>query len=811
MAGAGYHAAAEEILGQAGERDATALEGVRVVEVGDSVAAAFAGRWLAGLGAEVIALEPPGGVPWRNAPDGSTSSRFAYLGAGKRSAVVALASAADRERAAALFGSAQLLLDGAGPGALAKLGLAPWATPQRWPALASVSVTPFGDTGPFAQLPTAPLALQALSGMLWHVGEPGRPPLNQWGDQIERLAGLHALGAALAALQSGAAVHYEVTLQGCGASAVGHHTGRASQVGTQPGRSSARALWRVYRTADGWAAACALARNYPRLSEAMGVPEISQASPFLDHHQRVAQEERLAEILMPWFRARTSAAIRKLGLAERVPLCPVSSVAEVAASEQLAQRDYFARVVQPGIGALRMPRQLWASAAHGWHSAPAAALDADAALLRAAPNPARSAAARGVDPHAPLRGVRVLDLGQIWAGPYAATLLADQGADVIKVESPSAWDPNRCTAPPPPGREAEFWNTCAYFHEYSRNKRSLGIDLRTARGREVFGRLVASADVVIENLRADVLDRLGIGYAWLCEQRPDVILVSMAGFGKTGPESVMPGYGPTIEALSGIASLTGYGDGQPRMASGYAYGDPVGAVAAACAALTALQVRARTGRGQHVDVAQRDVMAALIGEAFVMESRGEQPAQLGNERPGCAPHGVYPARGDDEWVAIAVQRDAEWEGLRRALGDPDWARAPELARSAARWERRALLDERVASWTRELDKHEVFARLSAAGVPAGPVYKPLELMADPQLAARGFYEPIAHPAMGEWRIHGWDWRPRGAGLCLRRPGPDFGGHNRELLAELGLAAAEIAELEAQGVIAARPQNLPSLA
>jgi crotonobetainyl-CoA:carnitine CoA-transferase CaiB-like acyl-CoA transferase len=784
---------------------------VRVVETGESVAVAFAGRWLAALGAEVIALEPPGGISWRCAPDGTPSSRFAYLGAGKRSAVLDLSRASERERAARLFASAQLLLDGSGPGVLASHGLAPWLSPSRWPALAAVSVTPFGDTGPFADLPSAPLTLQALSGMLWHVGEPGRPPLNQWGDQIEQLAGLHALGAALAALQSGGPVHYEIALQACGASVVGHHTGRASQMGSHTGRAGARALWRVYRCADGWAVACALPRNYARLSEAMGVPEVGQASPFLDHHKRMAEEARLAEILTPWFQARTCESIRKLGLTERVPLCPVDSVAHVADSEQLAQREYFARVAQPGIGALRMPRQLWLSAAHGWRSGPAPQLGADAGILdEQGAAGVRSARARVGDPHAPLRGVRVLDLGQIWAGPYAATLLADQGADVIKVESPSAWDPNRCAAPPPPGRDAEFWNTCAYFHEYSRNKRSLGIDLRTARGREVFGRLVASADVVIENLRADVLDRLGVGYDWLREQRADVILVSMAGFGKSGPDSALPGYGPMIESLAGIASLTGYGDGQPRMASGYAYGDPVAAVAAACAALVALQVRARTGLGQHVDLAQRDVMAALIGEAFAMESRGERPVQLGNERPGCAPHGVYPARGDDEWIAIAVLCDEHWSGLRRVLGDPEWARAPELARAAGRWPRRAALDPRLAAWTCERDKREIFARCAEAGVPAGPVYKPLELLADPQLRARGFYEPIAHPAVGEWRIHGWDWKPRGAGPCLRQRASDFGGDNRAVLREIGLDDREIAALEAEGVVTNRPQNLPRI-
>jgi crotonobetainyl-CoA:carnitine CoA-transferase CaiB-like acyl-CoA transferase len=792
------------------ERAEPALAGVRVVEVGEGVPIAFAGRWLAALGAEVVKIEPPGGDPMRRALDGSLASRFVYLGACKRSAVLDLHSAADRARLAALLESADLLLDGAGPGALARLGLAPWTGAARWPHLASVSVTPFGDDGPLAGAPSAPLALQALSGMLWHVGEAGRPPLNQWGDQVEQLAGLHAFAAALAALTAGAPVHYELSVQACGAAVVGHHTARSSQLGAYPGRTSPRSLWRVYRSADGWAIVCALQRNYARLAQAMGVPEIAKASPFLDYQERAAEEARLAARLEAWFGSRTSAAIHRLGLAESVPLCGIASIADVAASEQLALRGYFADVAQPGAGRVRMPRQLWSSDAHGWRAEPAPALDADAALLREAGPRRVRPGARDVDPHAPLRGVRVLDLGQIWAGPYAAALLADQGADVIKVESPSAWDPNRCGAPPPPGRTESFWNTCAYFHEYSRNKRSLGLDLRTETGKELLARLVARSDVVIENLRADVLDRLGIGYTWLCKHRPDVILVSMAGFGKSGPESLLPGYGPMIESLSGIAHLTGYGDGQPRMASGYAYGDPVAAVAAAAAALAALYLRARTGRGQHVDLAQRDAMAALIGEAFVADSRGDPPQQLGNTRPGCAPHGVYPCAGEDEWVAIAVLRDEEWEALVRVLGEPEWARDPALAHGAGRFERRALLDEQLARWTRARGKHEVFELCLAAGVPAGPVYRSLEMFGDPQLRARGFYEPIAHPAVGEWRIHGWNWRPRGAGACVRRPAPDFGGDNREVLAELGLSAAEITALEAAGVIAIRPQNLPSL-
>jgi len=794
--------------------DAPVLEGVRVIEIGESVSAAFAGRWLAALGAELIWIEPPGGAAWRRDARGGPSSRLAYLGAGKRSAVADLADPEDRERVAKLLESAQLLLDGAGPGVLAGCGLAPWRDPARWPALASVSVTPYGDAGPLAHAPAASLALSAASGMAWFVGEPGQPPLAQWGDQPEHLTGLQAFGASLAALfaaaVAGGRTHYELSIQACAAAFVGHHTGRTSQMGFQPGRSALRSLWRAYPTRDGWATICALARNYPRLAEVTGLAEIAQATPFLDHQKRAAEEKRLREKISGWFAARSAEDVEKLGLAERVPLCRVASIPDVLESEQLHHRGFFASVEQPGIGRLRVPRQIWASAAHGWRSAPAPALDADQGvwLQRAESRAARSAP--GFDPAAPLRGVRVLDLGQIWAGPYAATLLADQGADVIKVESPSAWDPNRCAAPPPAGREAQYWNTCSYFHEYSRNKRSLALDLRNPRGREILGKLVATADVVMENLRADVLDRLGIGYEFLRAHRPDVILVSMAAFGKSGPESVLPGYGPMIESLAGIASLTGYGDGTPRIASGYAYGDPIAASAGAAAALAALLVRARTGRGQHVDVAQRDAMAVLLGEAFVAASRGEPLAQHGNARAGCAPHGIYRCAGEDHWVAIAVQSDAQWQGLRRVLGDPGWARATELASAQGRVRRQRELDAQLEAWTAERDKLEVWRRCLEHGVPAGPVYKPLELIEDPQLRARDFYERIAHPAVGEWWIHGWSWPPRAAGPCMKRRAPDFGGENREILAELGFDDAEIDALLRDGVIAAVPQNLPSL-
>jgi len=736
------------------------LRGVRVVALGGGGACAFATQWLAALGAQVIHVEP-------DAPD-----------------------------LAELLARADVVLD-ATP-AIEK-GTDPFSRKRRLSPpsadLAVVRVTPFGVDGPYVGMPHTPFTLAALAGLLWHVGDADRPPLAQWGDQIEQLAGLHAFAAALCVLWAGGGA-LEVAALEVGTALVGHHTSRYSQVPLDLPRQPARALWRLYPTADGWAGISCTPRDQPRMAEVMGLPEIAAAPPFMTRNERT--EAILVPRLEAWFRERTCADVEAIGRAQRVPLSAVRTVREVASSPQLAHRGFFTR----DSGALR-PGRLWRSDAHEWGSARTPDPSDRAGTAPAA----RPRAARPL-----LEGVRVLDLGQVWAGPYAAMLLADQGADVIKIESPSRWDPNRCAAQPARGRERDWWNTCAYFTEYNRNKRSLALEIAHPRGREVLAALVRRADVVIENYRAGVLDRLGIGYHWLRSQRDDVVLVSMAAFGQTGPDCERPGYGPVMEELSGLASLTGWGDGRPQLALGYAYGDPVAAAAAAAAALAALLQRRRTGRGQHVDLAQFDVLVAMIGEAFAEWSRtGCEPAQRGNRRPGCAPHGVYPCAGEDEWVAIAVESDAQWRGLRRAMGEPEWAREPELDSAGARVARAVALDARLAAWTCEQRKAAVFERCIAEGVPAAPVQRTNhELLENPQLRARRFYERVAHPAGGEWWMHGWEWRPAGAGRCVRALAPDFGAHNEEILREVGFPDAEIAALATEGVIGSTPIGVPSL-
>ena len=402
----------------------------------------------------------------------------------------------------------------------------------------------------------------------------------------------------------------------------------------------------------------------------------------------------------------------------------------------------------------------------------------------------------------PFEGVRVLDLTMMWAGPYATKLLAEMGAEVVKVESPRAWD-NIRTLIPQPGVE-EPWNSSYYFNDYNRDKKSLVLDLANARGREVFLGLVAHTDVVIENYRADVLDNLKLGYDVLRAAREDIILVSMAGFGKTGAERDQVGFGPIIEQMGGLTALTGYGDDGEPYKTGISYGDPVGGIAATGAVGLALIRRKKTGLGVHVDLAQRETMASMAGEAFVAASlRGESPAHLGNRSLRWAPQGVYPCAGEDQWLAVSVRDDAEWAALAAMIGASDLA-------GLGLEERRAqhdAIDARIRAWSEQMDAQAALEALQARGVPAGRVLDTDAIHDDPHLLARGFWVELPHPRMEPWKQPSSAWRFAEANPRLRRHAPLFGEHTAELLRDLlGMTEADIAALESAGVTSRAPVN-----
>ncbi len=401
----------------------------------------------------------------------------------------------------------------------------------------------------------------------------------------------------------------------------------------------------------------------------------------------------------------------------------------------------------------------------------------------------------------PLEGIRVADLSMMWAGPYATRILAEMGAEVIKIESPRAWDNVRTLVPQPGAPDP--WNSSYYFNDYNRDKKSLTLDLAQEAGRAAFLRLVERCDVVIENYRADVMDNLRIGYEVLRGVKHDIILVSMAGFGKTGSERAQVGFGPIIEQMAGMASTSGYGDGVP-MKTGLSYGDPVAGLAAAAAVALALINRRRTGEGAFIDLAQRETMASQIGEYFVAQSlRGEGPVQRGNRSARYAPQGVYRGEGEEQWLAISVRNDGEWAALAAIIGRGDLS---ELG-LAERFARHDEVDAAISAWTISEDPQAAMVALQAAGVPAGRVLDSKEIHDDRHLNERGYWVALPHPRMTPWRQPSASWRLVEANSQLRRHAPLFGEHNREILGGLlGMSEAEMAALASAGVIADAPVN-----
>jgi crotonobetainyl-CoA:carnitine CoA-transferase CaiB-like acyl-CoA transferase len=401
---------------------------------------------------------------------------------------------------------------------------------------------------------------------------------------------------------------------------------------------------------------------------------------------------------------------------------------------------------------------------------------------------------------APLAGIRVIDLSMGWAGPLAARHLADMGAEVIKVESCERFDWWR-------GWEAtEEWiaqnlaEQSVAFNTVNRNKLDVTLDLTSRDGAALLKRLVAIADVVVENYSAGVLPKLGLDYAALSAVNPQIVMLSMPAFGTTGPWSGYRAYGSTVEHASGLPHLTGEPHWPPAM-SHVAYGDAVGGLNGAAALLTALRHRKRTGVGQYLDLSQSEGLFPLAAHGILEQSvTGRAPERRGNRSTGCAPHGVYPTRGADQWLVLQVLTEPQWRALT--------ALAPPLAAFgdvAERLARRDELDAAVAAWTRDQDGRELMHRLQRAGIPAAAVYDARDVLGDPQLAARGFWQMTERAYVGVQPGPAPPYRVGENPYRIETPAPTLGEHNRRVLGELlGLGDAELERLARDGVIGNRP-------
>ena len=414
---------------------------------------------------------------------------------------------------------------------------------------------------------------------------------------------------------------------------------------------------------------------------------------------------------------------------------------------------------------------------------------------------------------AALEDVRILDFSRIWAGPHATKLLADMGAEVIKVESTHAWDPHRTIVGSgnlPDGELGDDpWNRSGWFNTLHLSKYGITADVRHPDGKRVIEELVSISDVVVENFRAGAMERRGLGYERLREIRPDLIMVSMPAFGNSGPWKDFIQYGIGQEQLGGIASMNGYLDEDSPVKSGVNFGDPISGAHAAGAVLSALYYRRRTGKGMFIDASQLESSISLIGEHILgFQLTGENPANIGNRHPTFSPQGVYPCRGDDRWIAISVTSDDAWVALCRVMGREELAADARYADLLSRCENHDELDQIISAWTRVSDANELMHALQEKGVAATAVFKGEDIFNDPHYQERGLLELVDHPSTGPYFLPGVAWKMSGTPGRVRGHSPRLGEHNAFVYGELlGMKREDIDRMDKEGVTGTRPDGM----
>ena len=803
---------------------------MRVLDLAD-VSGALCGKLLADMGADVIAIEPPGGAGMRDigpfygdVVDRNRSLAFWHYNTNKRSVTLDLENAADRARLRDLSGTADIIVETGAPGYLDAFDLGYTALAARNPRLIVVSITPFGHTGPYRDYRGSDLVCQALGGMVYVNGFPAEAPLQGLGLQAYHCASMYAaIGALLALLarpRTGRGQWIDVSTQACVAACVEHASSFFHQNGTIAERQGSlhwTRYFRVGRCRDGHVMHCTLG-DWTSLIEwvkADGKAQDLDAPAWDDFNYRRDHCVHLFDVLDVWARDYTVNDLVDGAQLRRIPDAAVRPVESLRHHPQLDARGFFVAVRHDELGtALTYPGAPYVFSHTPWrlrHRPPLAGEHNDEVLAGlTGGSVSTSAPSQTTDlgdptaapgPHGALHGVRVIDFTWVVAGPVATRILADHGAEVIKIERHDALDFG--------SRRGGLTGNL------NRGKQSIVIDLNTARGVELARQLIATADVVIDNFSARVMRNWGLDYEQLRQLKPDIIAVSMSGFGHSGPQRDYVSYGPTLQALAGYTWSMRHPHGEPA-GWGFSYSDMAGGYGGAVAVLLALWHRRRTGDGQHIDLSQFENLVALLGPRLLAmltdtESSAATSAGLDNasqEMPG-APHGVYrcadlpgdgPAR--DRWCAIAAFGEGDWSSLCAALGHPEWTRDARFATEAGRLAHQAVVTAHIEEWTRRHTAETVMTQLQHAGIAAGLVANAEDLCRrDPQLQARNYWTRVTTPEGDVVDLDGVPFRMSDTPGAVRTPGPLLGEHTDAVLHRvLHLSTAAIAELRAERII-----------
>jgi crotonobetainyl-CoA:carnitine CoA-transferase CaiB-like acyl-CoA transferase len=734
------------------------LASLRVLDLsgddGDAVT-----RLLADLGADVLKVEPPGGSPSRTRPPTlrGTSLRFALHNANKRSTLLDPSQPNDRTRLVELAGSADIVVDSGNPGQAAAYGTSCADLADRYPQLVALSVTDFGATGPRSSWRATDPVLYALSGALSRSGPTTGTPVLPPEGIASATAAVQAAWATLVAyynrLRCGTGDYIDFARFDAVVMALdptfGAH-GQAAAGIRRPdrwrGRPKNQDAYPIYACKDGYVRICVMSpRQWRGLRRWIGEPEEFQDPKYDVVAARFAAWSQIGKLVQRLFAGQTMKELVSAGQAHGVPIAAVLSPAQILASDHFQAVGAIADAeLVPGVHA-RVPVGYFAvDGRHSGLRAPTAPAGRDEARWLA--GPAATISPRNVS--RPFDGLRIIDLGVIVAGGELSRLFGDLGAEVIKVESAAYPDGLRQTRVGEAMTESFAWT--------HRNNLAFGVDLRSAQGKQIFSRLVADAHAVFANFKPGTLAALDFPYETLHALNRRVVLAESSAFGDTGPWSERMGYGPLVRATAGVSKLwTSHDDqdaqpGQPASGSRHRFYDAttifpdhvVGRITA-IGALAALIHSERTGEGARVHVSQTEAVVNQLDARYVTDAvRAAGHADL---RDDTSVHDVYPCAGDDEWCVISIRADADWRSATAVFGLPELADDERFATGGARIAHRHELLAQVSAWTRTRPPLQVAEALQSAGIPAGQMNRPPDVLEDPQLRARKLFTDMTHP------------------------------------------------------------------
>ncbi len=786
------------------------LSGLRVIDMAD-VKGELAGRVLADFGADVIRVEPPEGAESRRmppfAPEGDTSLYFAFRNFNKRGITVDVTTADGQAQLRELLASADVWIESTKPGTLAPYGLDPRDVSAELEHLLVLSITDFGQEGPYAQFEATDEVIQAMSGHLAASGIPEKPPLLIPGAIAYDTAGVvGALAVAIglvAKQRTGRGQHLDFSVL---EAAIHLNTWQLANMkptldaGLDPPivRSGTTVVYPLFETADGYITMVVLSpRQWFALWEWMGRPEAFADEMWSQTITRIMNGDVLnpviAEHFAPMMMEEAAAEAQRRG----VVVTPMLKPSDILVNEHYMSRSTFVPMeLAPGVeaatasGFMEINRQRqgfrFGSPALGEHNAEVAAEAADVEPAGPVPDAGETAQ--------PLAGLRVLDFGHGGVGVEGGRMLAEYGADVIKIETRTYPDFMRLVI----GTEMT-----ASFASSSRTKRSFGVNSKIPEGLAVLKELVKTADIVIENNSTGTMDAMGVGYETLKELNPSVCMASSQLMGSTGAYADWIGYGPTIQTVGGIKYLWNFTDGDPPPGSNAIHPDHLAGRLCALGALVGLLSRDRRGGdGAQAEISQAEALVNTLGDLFMAESLSPGSVQpVGNDSNQGAPWGVFQCAGDQQWSVVCVRYDADWAALKQAMGNPAWADHPAYGTAEGRLAAREAVNAGVAEWTANLSPLEVQEACQTVGVSGSAMLTALDHMTDPQLTQRGFPLEVFQPGAGNLVLEG----PCFYGSEMPTPpvhaAPHRGEHTRQIcIEELNMDPAEVERLVELGAL-----------